>query len=166
MKGDSLQQYVDFIDREKNISFLGCFGCLNVETFMEVDVVEQFLVVVLNLVGGQNVSVKDIGVFDFILDDFLMEIEILKCDFSFEILSNFIFIQDLQFLESNVEMFGINKECGEGFFFLNFCGNCQFFVELVEEVCLFITVVLKEFYEFLVISNKLVLDNIFEEVIY
>uniref|UniRef100_A0A3Q2LB51 DNA damage inducible 1 homolog 2 n=1 Tax=Equus caballus TaxID=9796 RepID=A0A3Q2LB51_HORSE len=166
MKGDSLQQHVDLTDREKNIPPSGCFGCSNAETLMEVDAVEQSLVAVLNSAGGQNASVKDIGASDLTLDDPLMEIETSKCDPSSEILSNSISTQDLQLPESNVEMSGTNKECGEGSPSLNPCGNCQPSVESAEEACSSITAALKELHELLVISNKPASDNTSEEVIY
>lgn len=103
MKGDRLQQNVDLPGTEKDILPSRCLGCSNSETLMEVDIVEQSLVAVLNS-GGQNTNVKNIDASDLILDNPLMEVETSKCNPSSEISSNSISTQDLQLLESNVEM--------------------------------------------------------------
>ena len=112
MKGDSLQQNGDLPGTEKNILPSGCFGCSNSETLVEVDTVEQSLVAVLISAGSQNTNVKNIGASDLTLDNPLMEVETSECNLSPEMLSNSISTQDLQLLESNVEMSGTNKEYG------------------------------------------------------
>ncbi|KAB0397393.1 hypothetical protein E2I00_002713, partial [Balaenoptera physalus] len=145
MKGDSLQQNGDLPGTEKNILPSGCFGCSNSETLVEVDTVEQSLVAVLISAGSQNTNVKNIGASDLTLDNPLMEVETSECSLSPEMLSNSISTQDLQLLESNVEIL---------------CGSGQPSAESTEESCSSITAALKELHELLVINK-----NTSEEVI-
>ncbi|KAL2773334.1 regulatory solute carrier protein family 1 member 1 [Daubentonia madagascariensis] len=165
MKGDGLQQNMDLSSTKKSIPPSGCFGCSNSETLMEIDIVEQSLVAVLNSAGSQNADVKNISGSGLTLDNPLMEIETSKCNPSSEILNNSISTQDLQPPESNVEMSGTNKECGNYSPSLSVCGNCQPSVESTEESCSSITAALKELHELLVISSKPASENTSEEVI-
>ncbi|CAI9179646.1 unnamed protein product [Rangifer tarandus platyrhynchus] len=163
MKGDRLQQNVDLPGTEKDILPSRCLGCSNSETLMEVDIVEQSLVAVLNS-GGQNTNVRNIGASDLILDNPLMEVETSKCNPSSEISSNSISTQDLQLLESNVEMSETGKECGDRpSSLVSLCGSCQPSLESTEESCSSITAALKELHELLVISSKPASENTFEE---
>nr|XP_020729321.1 regulatory solute carrier protein family 1 member 1 isoform X1 [Odocoileus virginianus texanus] len=163
MKGDRLQQNVDLPGTEKDILPSRCLGCSNSETLMEVDIVEQSLVAVLNS-GGQNTNVKNIDASDLILDNPLMEVETSKCNPSSEISSNSISTQDLQLLESNVEMSETGKECGDRpSSLVSLCGSCQPSLESTEESCSSITAALKELHELLVISSKPASENTFEE---
>ncbi|KAF4018556.1 hypothetical protein G4228_010206 [Cervus hanglu yarkandensis] len=163
MKGDRLQQNVDLPGTEKEILPSRCLGYSNSETLMEVDIVEQSLVAVLNS-GGQNTNVKNIGASDLILDNPLMEVETSKCNPSSEISSNSISTQDLQLLESNVEMSETGKECGDRpSSLISLCGSCQPSLESTEESCSSITAALKELHELLVISSKPASENTSEE---
>ncbi|ELR61386.1 protein DDI1 homolog 2 isoform X4 [Bos mutus] len=163
MKGDRLQQNVDLPGTGKDILPSGCLGCSNSETLMEVDIVEQSLVAVPNS-GGQNTNVKNSGASDLILDNPLMEIETSKCNPSSEISSNSISTQDLQLLESNVEMSETSKECGDHpSSLISLCGSCQPSVESSEESCSSLTAALKELHELLVISSKPASENTSEE---
>ncbi|XP_055438588.1 regulatory solute carrier protein family 1 member 1 isoform X1 [Bubalus kerabau] len=163
MKGDRLQQNVDLPGTGKDILPSGCLGCSNSETLMEVDIVEQSLVAVPNS-GGQNTNVKNIGASDLILDNPLMEVETSKCNPSSEISSNSISTQDLQLLESNVEMSEMSKECGDRpSSLISLCGSCQPSVESSEESCSSLTAALKELHELLVISSKPASENTSEE---
>ncbi|XP_025141442.1 protein DDI1 homolog 2 isoform X2 [Bubalus bubalis] len=163
MKGDRLQQNVDLPGTGKDILPSGCLGCSNSETLMEVDIVEQSLVAVPNS-GGQNTNVKNIGASDLILDNPLMEVETSKCNPSSEISSNSISTQDLQLLESNVEMSEMSKECGDRpSSLISLCGSCQPSIESSEESCSSLTAALKELHELLVISSKPASENTSEE---
>ncbi|DAA21214.1 protein DDI1 homolog 2 isoform 2 [Bos taurus] len=163
MKGDRLQQNVDLPGTGKDILPSGCLGCSNSETLMEVDIVEQSLVAVPNS-GGQNTNVKNSGASDLILDNPLMEVETSKCNPSSEISSNSISTQDLQLLESNVEMSETSKECGDHpSSLISLCGSCQPSVESSEESCSSLTAALKELHELLVISSKPASENTSEE---
>uniref|UniRef100_A0A8C2Y1E4 DNA damage inducible 1 homolog 2 n=1 Tax=Capra hircus TaxID=9925 RepID=A0A8C2Y1E4_CAPHI len=163
MKGDRLQQNVDLPGTGKDALPSRCLGCSNSETLMEVDVVEQSLVAMRNS-GGQNTTVKNIGASDLILDNPLMEVETSKYNPSSEISSNSISTQDLQLLESNVEMSEISKECGDHpSSLVSLCGSCQPSIESTEESCSSITAALKELHELLVISSKPASENTSEE---
>ncbi|XP_064137400.1 protein DDI1 homolog 2 isoform X2 [Loxodonta africana] len=162
MKGD--RQNVD-LGTEKNTLPSGCFGCSNLETLMEVDIVEESLVAVFNSAGSQNASVKNIGASDATLDNPLMEVETSKCNPSSEILSNSISTQDLQLQETNVEMSATNKEYGNYSPSLSLCGSCQPSVESTEESYSSITTALKELHELLVISSNPASENTSEEVV-
>ncbi|XP_055978814.1 regulatory solute carrier protein family 1 member 1 isoform X2 [Sorex fumeus] len=161
VKGNRLQQNVDLPGIEKNTRLLGCFDCSDSETVMDVEMIEQSVVVLLNSARSQNANVKNIGPSDT-LDNPLMEVETSKC--KPEILSNSISSQDLQVPESNVEMSGIDKEYDHCSLSLGHCGSCQPSVQSTEESCSSITAALKELHGLLVISNKPVSENTFEEV--
>ncbi|XP_064219403.1 protein DDI1 homolog 2 isoform X1 [Aotus nancymaae] len=165
MKRNGLPQNVDPPSTKKSIPPSGCSGCSNSETLMEIDVAEQSLVTVLNSTGRQNASVKNIGALDLTLDNPLMEVETSKCNPSSEILNDSISTQDLQPAETNVEIFGTNKEYGHYSSSPSLCGSCQPSVESAEESCSSVTAALKELHELLVVSSKPTSENASEEVI-
>lgn len=162
VKGDRLQQNVDLPGIEKNAGLLGCFGCSDSETHMDVEMVEQSVVVLLNSASSQDANVKSIDPSDLTLDNPLMEVETSKCNS--EVLSNSISTQDLQFPESNVEMSRTDKEYDHCSLSLGHCGSCQPSVQSTEESCSSITAALKELHGLLVISNKPISENKFEEL--
>lgn len=162
VKEERLQQNVDLPGTEKNTRLSGCFGCSDSETFMDVEMVEPSLVVLLNSASSQHAHVKNMGPSDLTLDNPLMELETSKCNP--EILSNSVSTQDVQFPESNVEMSRTNKEYDHCSPPLGLCGGCQPSVQSAEESCSSITAALKELHGLLVISNKPVSESTFEEV--
>lgn len=164
VKGERLQQNVDLPGTEKNTHLSGCFGCSDSETFMDVETVEQSLVVLLNSASSQHAHVKNMGPSDLTLDNPLMELETSKCNP--EILSNSVSTRDVQFPESNVEMSKTNKEYDHCSPPLGLRGGCQPSVQSAEESCSSITAALKELHGLLVISNKPVSENTFEDVNY
>lgn len=164
VKGERLQQNVDLPDTEKNTRLSGCFGCSDSETFMDVETVEQSLVVLLNSASSQHAHVKNMGPSDLTLDNPLMELETSKCNP--EILSNSVSTRDVQFPERNVEMSRTNKEYDHCSPPLGLRGGCQPSVQSAEESCSSITAALKELHGLLVISNKPVSENTFEDINY
>lgn len=161
VNGDRLQQNVDLPGIEKNTRLLGCFGCSDSETLTDVEMVEQSIAS-LNSASSQITNVKNIGPSDLTLDNSLMEVETSRCNP--EILGNSISTQDLQFPESSVEMSRTDKAYDHCSLSLGHCGNCQPSVLSPEEPCSSITAALKELHGLLVISNKQVSENTFEEV--
>ncbi|KAG8505619.1 Protein DDI1-2 [Galemys pyrenaicus] len=165
MEGDRLQQNVELAGTEKNILHSGCFGCSNSETLMDVDVVEQSLAAVLTSSGDQKASVKNVGASELTLENPLMEVEMLKCNSSSEILSDSISIQDLQLPESNTEMSGTSEECGNCSPSLSVGGSCQSSAESAEEPCSSVTAALKELHELLVTSSKPASESTSEDAV-
>lgn len=166
MKRDGLQQDVGLPGTQKNILPSGCFDCSNSETCMEVDLDEQSLVAVLNLAGGQNANVKNMGASDLTLDNPVMEVETSKCAPSSEVLSHSISTQNLQLPESAVEpVSGTNRECGPRSPSSSLCSSRRPSVESAEGSCSSITAALKELHELLVISSKPASENTCEEVV-
>lgn len=153
VKGDRLQQSVDLSGIEKNMRL---FDCSDSETLMDVEMVEQSIVVLLNSASSQDANVKNIGPSDLTLDNPLMEVETSKC--------NSISTQDLQFPESNVEMSRTDKAYDHCSLSLGHCASCQPSVQSPEESCSSITAALKELHGLMVINNKPVSENMFEEM--
>lgn len=161
MKADGLQQSVDLTSTKESSLLSGCFGCLDSETLMEIDVVEQSLVAVLNSAG----STQSIGACDLPSGNPLMEVEASECTTSSESLDSSVSTQESQPPESNAEGSGTNNEYGSCSPSLSLRGSCERSVESAEESCSSVTAALKELHELLVISNKPASESTSEEVI-
>ncbi|XP_066231249.1 regulatory solute carrier protein family 1 member 1 isoform X2 [Saccopteryx leptura] len=164
VKGEGPQQNMDLAGTQRSSLLSGCFDSSNSETLMEIDTVEQSLIAVLNSADGPNASAESAGASDLTPDNPPMEVEPSKCGPSSEMSRNYISTQNLQLPESNVEMSGTNRDCGNYSPSLSVRGSCQPPVESAEESCSSLTAALKELHGLLVISSKPASENTSEEV--
>ncbi|KAM8791562.1 regulatory solute carrier protein family 1 member 1 isoform 2-T3 [Rhynchonycteris naso] len=164
MKGEGPEQNMGLSSTHRSSLPSGCFDCSNSEMLMEIDTVEQSLVAVLNSADGPNAGAESAGTSDLTPDNASMEVEPSKCDPSSEMSRNSISTQNLQLPESNMEMSGTNRDCGNYSPSLSICGSCQPPVESAEESCSSLTAALKELHGLLVISSKPASENTSEEV--
>lgn len=159
VKADELQMNTCLPHPEKSFLPSGCFSCSSSETMMEIDTVEQSLVALHNSAGSQKATVQSTRASNLTSENPLMEVETSKYNPLFEHLNNSISTQDLQPLENNVEMSGINKEDGSTPPSISVCGNSQPSLESAEDSHSSVTAALKELHELLVISCKPTSEN-------